>query len=85
MHDPPANATWMHPVGGTHESVVQSDWSSQFVGPPGLHDPPAHVSPEVQGLLSVHGAVLFAKTQPVVGPTQVSVVQTLLSLQTTAL
>jgi hypothetical protein len=50
---------------------------------PGWQLPPAHVSPVVQALPSLHEAVLLVKTQPVAG-LQVSVVQTLLSLQTIA-
>jgi hypothetical protein len=48
------------------------------------HTPAAHLSPEVQGLPSLHDAVLKAYTQPDAGLHE-SVVQGLLSLQTRAL
>lgn len=44
------------------------------------HDPPEHVSFDVHALPSLHGRLLFVKTQPVAG-LQVSVVHGLLSLQ----
>ena len=47
-----------------------------------MHVPPAQTS-LVQATPSLHGAVLFVKTQPVAG-LQVSVVQTLPSLHTSA-
>jgi len=45
-----------------------------------LQTPAAHVSPPLQPLLSLHGAVLFVKTQPLLA-SQLSLVQTLPSLQ----
>ena len=67
-----------------HESSVHGLLSSQFNAPaPGWQVPPLHVSPVVHALLSSQAAVLFVKTQPEAG-TQVSVVHTLPSLQTTA-
>ena len=69
------------PVAGLQLSVVQTLLSLHTLGAPGLHVPPPQTSPVVQGLPSVHEPVLFAKTQPVAG-SQLSVVQTLLSLQT---
>jgi hypothetical protein len=47
---------------------------------PGTQTPPAQWSPEVQALLSVQALVLLVWTHPP-GLLQVSVVQTLLSLQ----
>jgi len=70
------------PEPGTHESSVHGLLSLQFKAPaPVWQVPPEHVSPVVQALPSSHAAVLFVKTQPVAGA-QVSVVQTLPSLQT---
>src|SRR5262249_18274385 len=82
LHGPLADATCVHPTGDEQPSVVQSLPSSQFVGPPGWHEPPPQMSPVVHGLLSVQGAVLFVKVQPCEGDTHVSSVQPLLSLQT---
>jgi hypothetical protein len=74
---------WTQPVAGSQLSSVHGLLSSQFNAPvPGWQLPPAQTSPVVQKLPSSHAAVLFAKTQPVAG-LHVSVVQTLLSLQTT--
>jgi hypothetical protein len=73
---------YTHPVEGLHESSVQTLLSSQTTGVPGLHTPPPQVSPVVQAFPSSHGLVLFTKTQPVAG-LQLSLVHTLLSLQTT--
>src|SRR5258705_444517 len=53
-----------------------------MTGVPGLQMPPPHVSPLVQALPSLQGPVLFVKTHPD-GGAHVSVVQPLLSLQTT--
>src|SRR6185436_10345955 len=55
--------------------------SLQTVAVPGWQTPPAQVSPVVQALPSLHGAVLFVNTHPVDG-LQLSVVHTLLSPQT---
>src|SRR5207249_12326289 len=70
----------VQPVDGLHASAVQMSPSSQFGGGPPTHAPPLHVSLVVHALLSLHGLVLLACTQPVAG-TQLSSVQTLLSLQ----
>jgi hypothetical protein len=70
------------PVDGLQVSVVQTLLLLQLGGGPPTHWPPLHASPVVQALLSLHGALLLVKTQPVAG-LQVSLVQTLLSLQTT--
>jgi hypothetical protein len=51
-------------------------------GAPATQVPPAQVSPVVQAFPSLQGAVLLVNTQPLPG-LQLSVVQTLLSLQTT--
>src|SRR5437870_5391541 len=65
-------------------SDVQVFVSSHGFETPGLQTPPPQVSPVVHGLPSSHGAVLLVNTHPVAGPTQLSVVQGLLSSQTTA-
>ena len=71
------------PDAGLQESVVHTLLSLQTTAEPGTHVPPPQVSPVVQALPSSQTAVLFVKTQPVAG-LQLSVVQMLLSLQTTA-
>jgi hypothetical protein len=71
------------PVAGLHVSVVQTLASSQTTGAPALQVPPPQVSPVVQAFPSSQAIVLFVKTQPVTG-SQLSVVQTLASSQTTA-
>ena len=55
---------WAQPVAGTHESFVHGLLSLQFVAPPPTQAPAAHVSPVVQALPSLHGAVLFVWTHP---------------------
>ena len=72
-----------HPVAGLQLSVVHTLLSLQTSGAPEWQVPPAHVSPEVQAFPSSQAIVLFVYTQPVAG-LQLSVVQMLLSLQTTA-
>ena len=59
-----------------------SAWHAQVLVPD-LHTPAAHVSPVVHGLPSSQAVVLLVCTQPV-ALLQLSVVQTLLSLQNTA-
>jgi len=72
---------WTHPiVVGSQESVVQGLPSSQFGGAPPAQVPPLHVSPVVQALPSLHGALLFAWTHPPAG-SQESFVQGLPSSQ----
>jgi hypothetical protein len=66
------------PVAVLHESVVHASLSSQSTAVP-LHVPPAHTSFVVHAFASSHAFVLFANWH--VPLTQVSVVQTLLSLQ----
>src|SRR3989454_108699 len=68
------------PVAGSHESSVQTFASLQFGAGPPTQTPPAQVSPVVQALPSVQGAVFGVFTQPVAG-SQASVVHTLPSLQ----
>jgi hypothetical protein len=46
-------------VGGADVVVVANDGTAPW------HDPPLHVSPVVQKLLSSHGALLLVATQPV--------------------
>ena len=75
--------TCRHPSTVSQESAVQLLPSSQFVGGPPWHEPPPHVSFDVQGLSSSHGAVLFVFTHPDAG-LQLSVVQTVPSLQSGA-
>jgi hypothetical protein len=73
---------WTHPVAGLHESSVHGLLSLQTTGAPAWQVPPPQASPAVQALPSSQDAVLLVNTQPVAG-SQVSVVQTLSSLQTT--
>jgi hypothetical protein len=56
----PAMPTCWQPDVRTHESAVHASPSSHSRGAPATHVPPAHVSPVVQALPSLHGAVLFA-------------------------
>src|SRR5215470_2252140 len=70
------------PLAGSHESSVHGLLSTQFGADPPLHLPPPHVSFNVQASPSSQGAVLSVKMQPF-AESQVSVVQTLPSLQTT--
>jgi hypothetical protein len=65
-------STWTQPPGtpkaaGLQESFVQGLLSSQLSGAPPMQVPPPHVSFVVQAFPSLHGAVLFALTQPVAG------------------
>jgi hypothetical protein len=64
-----------------HASVVQSLLSLQLRAAPGTHEPPEHVSPCVQNEPSSHGAELLACVQTSFASSQPSVVQSLLSLQ----
>src|SRR5438105_2359396 len=68
------------PLAGLQVSLVQTLPSLQVSGAPPTHGPAEHVSFVEQALPSLHGLVLFVKTQPLAG-LQVSVVQTLPSLQ----
>jgi hypothetical protein len=81
-HGPPLLLN-VQPVAGLQASVVQTFPSLQVMGWPALQLPPAQTSFAVHALPSLQGRVLFKKEQPLAG-TQVSVVQGLLSLQTTA-
>jgi hypothetical protein len=72
----------VQPEPGLQPSVVQTSLSLQLGGAPPTQLPPLQVSGVVQALPSLHGLLLFVKTQPEFG-LQLSVVQTLLSLQTT--
>jgi hypothetical protein len=69
------------PVAGLQLSVVQALPSVQTIAVPGLHRPPLHVSPMVQASPSLHGLVLWLKTQLPVTGLQLSVVQGSLSSQ----
>src|SRR6266849_2885098 len=73
-----------HPLVGSQASSVQTLPSSQLSGAPGLQVPPPHTSWPLHTVLSSHEAVLLVCTHPVAG-LQLSSVQTLLSLQLTAL
>jgi hypothetical protein len=70
------------PVAGLQVSVVHPLASLQITGVAPAQLPPPHTSPVVQAFPSSQAFVLFVKTQPVAG-LHVSVVQTLLSSQTT--
>ena len=72
--------TCVQPVAGLQESVVHTLLSLQLGGGPPWQLPPAQVSLVVQALPSSQGAALLVFTQPVAW-LQMSVVQTLLSLQ----
>lgn len=63
---------------------MQGLLSLQLTAVPGWQLPPEQVSPVVQAFPSLHGAALFVKTHTPVAGLHVSVVHTLLSLQTTA-
>jgi hypothetical protein len=65
----------VQPVAGLQASSVQTLPSSQLGAAPPTHNPPEHVSPVVQALPSLQGAVLLACVQPVAG-LQASSVQT---------
>jgi hypothetical protein len=56
-----------HPPVGLHESSVHGFESLQLMALPGRHSPCWQVSPTVQTLPSLHGAVLKACTQPASG------------------
>ena len=71
---------WTHPVAGLQLSLVQTLLSSQSGAAPPRQPPPPHVSLVVQAFPSSHGALLLVWAQPVAG-LQLSLVQTLLSLQ----
>jgi hypothetical protein len=72
-----------HPVAGLHVSVVHGLVSSHAMAAPAWQVPPPQVSPDVHAFPSSQAIVLFVNTQPEAG-LHVSVVHTLLSLQTTA-
>jgi len=73
------------PVDVLQESSVQALPSSQLRGAaPAMQAPPAHISPVVHALPSSQAIVLLVLTHAPVFATQVSVVQTLLSLQRVA-
>ena len=72
-----------HPVAGLQLSVVHALPSSHTRGTPGWHVPPVHTSPTVQAFPSEQEFASFVKTQPPVAGSQLSLVQGLLSLQTT--
>ena len=71
------------PAAGSHVSVVHTLPSLQMTADPAWQVPPPQASPVVQASPSSQAFVLFAKTQPEAGLHE-SVVQLLLSLQTTA-
>jgi len=81
----PGMGVFWHPVRGAHESVVQALPSLQLSGAPAVQKPLWQVSVPLQTLASAH-EVPFSTgvlSQPKTG-SQVSVVQTLLSLQLSA-
>lgn len=74
-------ATCVQPVAGAQASVVQALLSLQSTALPGWQLPEAQTSPVVHALPSLQGLVLnVLRHAPLLG-LQVSVVQTLLSLQ----
>ncbi len=79
---PSARAACMQPLTLSQLSVVHALASLQFKAPPGLHNPPAQVSPVVQALPSLHAAVLLLWVQPSLA-SQASFVHGLLSSQLT--
>ncbi len=78
---PAAAAVNVQPFAGLQVSTVQTLPSLQPRLPVPEHVPPAQVSPVVHALPSLQLAVLFVATQAPVEGEQLSVVQTLLSLQ----
>jgi hypothetical protein len=75
--------TELHPVAGSHVSLVQALPSSAHVtGGPLVQDPPLHVSLAVHAFPSSHGAVFGVDEHPVAA-SQLSVVHALPSSQTT--
>src|SRR5690606_39919894 len=68
-------------VPSLHESSVQTLESSQSVGGPAVHVPPAHTSPSVQNWPSSHGAALFTWSHESVPSLHESSVQTFESSQ----
>ncbi len=75
--------TPMHPLFGSHRSVVHGLPSSQFLAEPAVQTPTLHASPSVQLLLSEHGAALGTLPQPFLA-SQKSFVHGLPSSQTLA-
>ena len=73
-------AVYLHPVAARHTSSVHALLSLQLIAEP-MHEPPLHLSAEVQALPSSQLATLLAKTQFPVVASQESVVHGLLSLQ----
>ncbi len=73
----------VHPPVASHVSVVQGLPSLQGSDAPGMHAPPAHRSPWVHTLPSLHARVLLVVTQPSFA-SQDSVVQRLPSSQVVA-
>jgi hypothetical protein len=82
---PLETAVWTQPVAGLQVSVVHTLLSLQFGGVPAVQVPLWQVSAPLQALLSVHEVPLatLVLAQPVVA-LQESLVQTLLSLQLSA-
>ncbi len=78
------DAVPIQPEPGSQLSRVQGLPSLQTFSDPALQTPPAQTSCSVHGLPSSHGAVLATDLQPSTG-SQLSVVQSLPSLQSVAL
>jgi hypothetical protein len=72
---------YTQPDPGLQLSVVQGFPSSQFGAGPPTQCPPAHASPIVHALPSLHGAVLFAYTHAPDPGLQLSVVHAFPSVQ----
>jgi len=82
LHGVPASAfANTQPVTELQPSMVQALPSEQTLGEPPWQVPPAQTSPTVQAFESLQGAVLSVHAHAPVDALQVSVVQTLLSLQ----
>jgi hypothetical protein len=64
---------WVHPMAGSHESVVHTFPSSQSGPGPPMHRPPEQVSEVVQADPSSHGLALGACAHPVAGSHESSV------------
>jgi hypothetical protein len=81
--EPSVTAAFTQPLAGSHASAVQVFRSLQFRGAPPMHLPVLQASWVVQALLASQARLFSVKTQPLT-VSQLSVVQGLLSLQSSA-